>query len=293
MSDYFPEKRRALGKGIRSIIPEKTHELLAGESRLIPVDEIRPNPYQPRQTKADDNDPRFQELVASVKEKGILQPVVVRRRRDGYELVMGERRWRAARAAGLTAIPAIVRTADDREMLELALIENIQRNDLNPIEEALAYKDLAERFGLTHEEIARRVGKDRSTITNALRLLTLPFKVREALAQGQISPGHARALLSLNSRRTQVELCERVIQEGLSVRTLEKLCGEHKAGRTPATPREKDPHLAQLEERLQEVLGTRVAITPPAGEKRPGKIVIEFFSLEDLDRICRLIRRAD
>ncbi len=293
MNDYSTEKRRALGKGIRAIIPEKTQELLASESRPIPVDEIRPNPYQPRVTKEEDNDPRFQELVASVKEKGVLQPVVVRRRRDGYELVMGERRWRAARAAGLTTIPAIVRTVDDREMLEMALIENVQRTDLNPIDEALAYKNLTEQFGLTHEEIAHRVGKDRSTITNALRLLSLPFKVREALAQGLISSGHARALLTISSRRDQVELCERVIQEGLSVRTLERLCGERRGGTPTSARKEKDPHLQELEERLQELLGTKVCITPPAGEKRPGKIVVEFFSLDDLDRIYRLIRKAE
>ncbi|MEO0053954.1 MAG: ParB/RepB/Spo0J family partition protein, partial [candidate division WOR-3 bacterium] len=200
----------ALGKGLRAIIPEKTQEALATESRPIPIDEIRPNPYQPRITKEAENDPHFQELVASIREKGVLQPVVVRRRHDGYELVMGERRWRAARIAGLTSIPAIIRPVDDREMLEMALIENIQRSDLNPIDEALAYKALHEQFNLTHEEIARRVGKDRSTITNALRLLTLPYRVREALSLGQITPGPARALLTLTTRREQVDLCERV-----------------------------------------------------------------------------------
>ncbi|MGB9742778.1 MAG: ParB/RepB/Spo0J family partition protein [candidate division WOR-3 bacterium] len=283
--------RKALGRGLRAIIPEKTQETLATESRPIPIDEIRPNPYQPRITKEADDDPHFQELVASIREKGILQPVVVRRRHDGYELVMGERRWRAARAAGLTTIPAIIRTVDDREMLEMALIENIQRADLNPINEALAYKTLNEQFNLTHDEIARRVGKDRSTITNALRLLTLPYRVREALMFGQITPGHARALLALTSRREQVELCERVIAEGLSVRTLERLCGEHKPARTGKVRKttEKDVHLQELEQQLQEILGTRVIITPPA--KSPGRLTIEYFSNEDLDRICRIIRK--
>jgi ParB family chromosome partitioning protein len=283
--------RKALGKGLRAIIPEKTQETLAAESRPIPIEEIRPNPYQPRVTKETENDPHFQELVASIREKGVLQPVVVRRRHDGYELVMGERRWRAARAAGLTTIPAIVRSVDDREMLEMALIENIQRADLNPIDEALAYKALNEQFNLTHDEIARRVGKDRSTITNALRLLTLPYRVREALMLGQISPGHARALLTLASRREQVELCERVITEGLSVRALERLCGEHRTTKTGkiTKPVEKDVHLLELEQQLQEILGTRVIITPPT--KSPGRLTIEYFSIEDLDRICRLIKK--
>ncbi len=283
--------RKALGKGLRAIIPEKTQEALATESRPIPIDEIRPNPYQPRITKEAENDPHFQELVASIREKGVLQPVVVRRRHDGYELVMGERRWRAARLAGLTAIPAIIRPVDDREMLEMALIENIQRSDLNPIDEALAYKALHEQFNLTHEEIARRVGKDRSTITNALRLLTLPYRVREALSMGQITPGHARALLTLTSRREQVDLCERVIAEGISVRTLERLCSEGKIPTTKGESRktEKDIHLTEIEQRLQETLGTRVVITPPG--KSAGKITIMFHSSEDLTRICQLIRK--
>ncbi len=282
--------RKALGKGLRAIIPEKTQEVLSAESRPIPIEEIRPNPFQPRATKEPENSPNFQELVASIKEKGVLQPVVVRRRRDGYELVMGERRWRAAKAAGLHTIPAIVRTVDNAEMLEMALIENIQRENLNPVDEALAYKALAEQFHLTHEEIARRVGKDRSTVTNALRLLTLPFKVRDALAVGQISPGHARALLALSSRREQVEMCERAITDGLSVRALERLCGEKKGKtRTPKEQPQKDVHILELEQILQEFFGTKVLITPPG--KSPGRITIEFFSPEDLDRVYKLIRK--
>ncbi len=284
--------RKALGKGLRAIIPERTQEILTAEPRLVPVAEIRPNPFQPRLTKESENDLRFQELVTSIKEKGVLQPVVVRRRHDGYELVMGERRWRAAKAAGLETIPAIVRSVDDREMLEMALIENIQRQDLNPIDEALAYKTLAEKFNLTHDEIAQKVGKDRSTITNALRLLSLPFRVREALAAGQITSGHARALLALSSRREQVELCERVIAEGLSVRTLERLCSEKKpaTSKKSTTTTEKDVHLIALEQSLQEFLGTKVTIVPPS--KSPGKLTIEFFNLADLDRILQLIKKT-
>lgn len=290
MSDHAAEKRRALGKGIRAIIPERTQVSLAAEFRPIPVDEIRPNPFQPRDLKELEKDPRFLELVVSIKEKGVLQPVVVRRRRDGYELVAGERRWRAAKAAGLPTIPAVVREVEDREMLEEALVENLQREDLNPIEEALAYRKLTEEFHLTHEEVARRVGKDRSTVTNALRLLTLPFRVRDALATGRITAGHARALLSLTSRREQVELCERVINEGLSVRTLERLCGQDKKKR-PVLEGEKDVHIKELEEALQEIYQTRVQIFPAAGKKKPGRVVIEFFSEEDLNRIVKLLKR--
>jgi ParB family chromosome partitioning protein len=276
--------RQALGKGIRAIIPMETQETLATEARRLPVSEIRANPYQPRQQVEED----ISELVASVKEKGVLQPVIVRRRRDGYELVMGERRLRAAKLAGLETIPAVIRQVEDGQLLELALIENVQRTDLNPVDEALAYKRLNEEFGLTHEDIARRVGKDRSTVTNAVRLLSLPFKCRDALAARKINAGHARALLSLANRREQVELCERIVADGLSVRAVERMCGE----RRPAPkrgPKEKDIHLREVEEVLQQYLGTKVVITP-AGAK-PGRIAIDYFSAEDLTRLDRLIRR--
>ncbi len=284
--------RKALGKGIRAIIPEKTQEAMTTEFRPIPVAEIRPNPYQPRGFQEEDTKTAdFLELVASIKEKGVLQPVVVRRRRDGYELILGERRWRAAKTAGLTAIPAIVRAADEREMLEMALVENLMRQDLNPIEEALGYKNLVEQFGLTHEEIARRMGRDRSTITNALRLLTLPFKVRDALAAKRITPGHARALLTLSSRREQVEICERIIAQGLSVRATERLCGEKRVKKA-LEPKEKDVHIQELEQSLQELLGTKVVITMPKRTgTTPGKIVIDFFSIEDLNRLVKLIKK--
>lgn len=274
--------RKALGKGIRAIIPEETQEALAAEARPILLDEIRPNPFQPR-LHAEEN---LDELVLSIKEKGVLQPVLVRRRRDGYELVMGERRFCASRLAGLDRIPAVVRAVDDAEMLEMALVENLQRRDLNAIEEALGYKRMADEFHQSHEEIARRVGKDRSTVTNSMRLLSLPFKVRDAVAAGQLSAGHARALLAIESRRLQVELCERIIKDGLSVRAVERLCQpKEKKPRRPAA--EKDPHIRALEESLQEHLGTRVRITPRT--TGPGHVIIEYFSDEDLDRVARRI----
>jgi len=278
--------RKALGKGIRAIIPEDTQATLAVETRPLLVDEIRPNPFQPRQQVEENLD----ELVASIKANGVLQPVVVRRRRDGYELVMGERRLRAARLAGLETIPAMVRAADDAEMLELALVENLQRRNLNPVDEAMAYKRLADEFKLTHETIAQRVGKDRSTVTNALRLLLLPFKVRDLLAAGRISAGHARALLSLASRRVQVEIAERASRDGLSVRQVEKLCGQPVAVKKKPRP-EKDVHIRELEEQLQEHLGTRVTVSE--SRKDAGVIVVYYHSADDLDRLARKITGQD
>jgi len=270
--------RKALGKGIRAIIPEETQAAMAAEARPIRIDEIRPNPFQPR-TKAEEN---LDELVASIKTHGVLQPIMVRRRRDGYEVVMGERRLRASKLAGLEQVPAVIREVDELEMLEFALIENLQRQNLNPIDEAMGYKRLNEEFSQTHETIAEKVGKDRSTVTNALRLLTLPFKVRDVLAAGQISAGHARALLMSESRRVQVEVCERIVKEGLSVRQVEKLCGQPTTKERKPKP-EKDVHLREVEDDLTTYLGTRVVISP--GKGGAGEIVVRYFSDEDLDRV--------
>jgi len=276
--------RKALGKGIRAIIPEETQAAMAAEARPIRIDEIRPNPFQPR-TKAEEN---LEELVASIKAHGVLQPIMVRRRRDGYEVVMGERRLRASKLAGLEQVPAVIRTVDELEMLEFALIENLQRQNLNPIDEAMGYKRLNDEFNQTHEVIAERVGKDRSTVSNALRLLSLPFKVRDALAAGQITAGHARALLMSESRRVQVEVCERIAKEGLSVRQVEKLCGQPKT-KEPQKPKpEKDIHLSEVEEGLTGYLGTRVVINP--GKAGAGEIVVRYFSAEDLERVVEKMK---
>lgn len=272
--------RKALGKGLTAIIPQETQDALAAEARPIALAEIRPNPFQPRQAAEEGLD----ELVASIQESGVLQPVMVRRRRDGYELVMGERRFRAAQRAGLSQIPAVVRAVDDRQMLELALVENVQRRDLNPVDEATAYKRLHDEFKLTHEEIAVKVAKDRSTVTNTLRLLELPFKVREALAAGQLTAGHARALLAAPNRRMQVEICERIVKEGLSVRAVERLCqGPKPKPRRVAT--EQDVQVRALEESLQEYLGTRVRIG--ALRNGVGHVAIEYHSEDDLSQLVR------
>lgn len=278
--------RKALGKGIHAIIPEETQEALAAEARPIRLEEIRPNPFQPRSNAQED----LGEMVESIKANGVLQPVLVRRRRDGYELVMGERRFRAAGQAGLTEIPAVVRSIDDTEMLLLALVENLQRRNLNAMDEATAFQRLATEFDLTHEVIAQRVGKDRSTVSNAVRLLGLPFKVRDALSAGQISAGHARALLQLDNRRVQVELCERIVREGLSVRAAEKLCAGPGPRRRVRVAPEKDVHIRELEEKLQEALGTRVTIREPKKAGAAGELAVQYFSTDDLNRIAGRIR---
>jgi ParB family transcriptional regulator, chromosome partitioning protein len=276
--------RNALGKGIRAIIPEETQAAMAAEARPIRIDEIRPNPFQPR-SKVEE---KLDDLVASIKEHGVLQPIVVRRRRDGYEVVMGERRMRASKLAGLEQVPAVVRSVDDRDMLELALIENLQRENLNPIDEAMGFKRLNEEFSQTHEDIAKRVGKDRSSVSNALRLLTLPFKVRDTLAAGQITAGHARALLMSDSRKVQVDICERTVREGLSVRQVEKLCGQSKP-KEPFKPKaEKDVHVREVEEKLTGYLGTKVIINP--GKAGAGEIVVRYFSAQDLERVVEKMK---
>lgn len=287
--------KKVLGKGISALIPQTSEKpsVEPNEVNYLPINEILPNPYQPRENPEED----LTDLITSIKEKGILQPIIVRTRRQvssdqiTYELVVGERRLRAARAAGLTEIPAIVKEISETEMLEWALIENIQRADLNPIEEAHGYKRLVEDFGMTHEMIAEKVGKDRSTITNALRLLTLPESVQNYLRQGKITTGHARALLAIPERNKQELLCERIVSEGLSVRQLEEICYPQKKSRTKRAKTihpvaEKDIYIIDLEEKLQEYLRTRVRINKTL---QKGTVVIEFYSDDDLTRLVKLI----
>lgn len=287
--------KKALGKGIFALIPQaldKT-EVETDVMKRLPTADIKPNPYQPRKNPEQD----LTELVASIKEKGVLQPILVRTRKEvntdviNYELVVGERRLRAAIEAGLTEIPAIVKDITEIEMVEWSLIENIQRSDLNIIEQALAYKRLLEDFSMTHEMIAEKVGKDRSTITNALRLLTLPESIQNYLMNGKITSGHARALLALTNRKQQEEICERIIREGLSVRTVEQLCMpgikiRTRQGKLIKIAGQKDVHIVALEEQLQEHLRTKVRITKTA---QRGVVTIEFYSDDDLTRLVKLI----
>ncbi|MGQ9632364.1 MAG: ParB/RepB/Spo0J family partition protein [bacterium] len=273
--------KKALGRGLGALIP--TVEDVGEMVREIDVDAISPNPYQPRQ---DFDEAKMKELAKSIEEQGMILPILVRANGGGgYELVSGERRIRAAKIAGLKKVPCIVREIPDEKLLEVALIENIQREDLNPIEEAEAYRRLEKEFGLTHEEIAKRVGKDRSTITNALRLLRLPRDVRDRLADGSISPGHARALLGVDSAREQIRLCRSIIEQRLPVRAAERLVRRRKYGDNEVGGAEEDPQLREIEGRLREILGTRVRVRYRNGR---GKIEIEFYTEDEFNRILEM-----
>ncbi len=268
-------KRTALGTGLDALLPDR----LEGEFFLCPVEEIRPSPSQPRQ---DFPPEAIEELAESIREKGLIQPVILRQAADGgYELIAGERRWRAAQRAGLTEIPSILREADEEEVLELALVENLQRQDLNPVEEALAYRVLIEKMGLTQEELAARIGRSRAAVANTVRLLTLPERALAALRKGRISAGHARAILALDDERDRLGLLEEILKKGLSVRQAESLV---RKPRPRSAPRERDPDVKALEARLARRLGTRVVLQP-GRKKGTGRIAIEYRSLDDLDRI--------
>lgn len=276
--------RKALGRGIKALISQT--DVGADGVQQIPVDAIRPNPNQPR--RVFDEGP-LRELAESIREHGVLEPLIVRPVGSGYEIVVGERRWRACQLAGLPTVPAVVRELSEREAMELALVENLQREDLNPIEEAEAYRRLIEEFGLTQEEVALRVGKERSTVANRLRLLSLKGLARSALEKGLISAGHAKALLSVADDERRDRLARRIIEEGLSVRQAEELAREQPAPR-PRRPRaaaERDVHLAELEDELRRVLGTKVHVIQKGSV---GRIEIEFYGEEDMERILSLLR---
>jgi ParB family chromosome partitioning protein len=272
------KKERALGKGLDALIPPL--EKSEGHAFLCPIDAIFPHPDQPRRRF----DPqKMAELVQTVREKGVLSPVMVRSHGDGYQLISGERRWRAAKLAGLQQIPALVREVSDREGLELSLIENIQREDLTPMEEARAYQALLGLHGGTQEELAQRLGKDRSTIANALRLLKLPPEIQQALEAGRISAGHARCFLTLAPEHHR-RLLEQIETRDLSVRAAEVWI--RAIPKRPAARQRTDLFLDQLRDRLRASLATQVRIY---SGKRKGKIVIEYYGPGDLDRIVRLL----
>jgi len=290
-------RRSGLGKGLGALIPTDAGGAV-GEADLgayfheIPISAIEPNPNQPR-THFDEE--ALTELTASIREVGVLQPILVRPLEgDRYQLIAGERRWRAARRAGLDRIPAIVREGDDVQSVEHALVENLHRQDLSPLEEAAAFQQLIEDFGLTHDDVATRVGKSRTTVTNTLRLLQLPPAIQHLLADGRLTAGHARALLGTPDRAVQDALAKRAVQEQLSVRQVEELVRE--AVSAPAAervgvprPALRPPGLLELEELLSDYLHTRVKVS--MGTKH-GKVVIDFAPLEDLERIYRLVTEA-
>ena len=276
-------KRTALGKGLAALIPDLGQE----EPRSLlfcGIEEILPNRSQPRKHF---DETKLQELAESIKEKGILEPLVVRKVAQGYEIIVGERRWRAAQKAGLKEVPVLVKEVEDRDVLEISLIENLQRENLNPVEEAEGFKRLIDDFGLHPEDLGVRIGKDRTTIANTLRLLKLPPEILDHLIENRITAGHARAILSLETREKQRELCSLILQKGLSVREAEGLAKRlsKKQSRISSFERgraELAVQLSTLQDLLRKHLATKVKITPRG---KRGKIEIEYYSFEDLDRI--------
>ena len=301
---------KRLGRGLNSLVsdlvqgapaPVSAEEALAeapgtrGESlgggpveaTMLPVDELRPNPFQPRNNVSEHD---VISLAASIERKGLLQPIAVRRREDRYEIIAGERRWVAAKSLGINHVPAVIRDASDEEMLELALIENIQREDLNAIDRAMAYRQFCNRFGLKPEEVARRLGEDRTTVVNYLRLLDLPGGIRSMVADGRLSMGHARCLLGVAEETRGLELAESVVQNELSVRALEEIVRREKTrqGGPAATPEARDlgsAHLRDLERQFEQAIKTKVTLRE-GKRKGTGRITIEYYTLDDFDRIA-------
>ncbi len=262
--------RKALGRGLEALIPGEAERI-----ENIPVDEIFHSPYQPRMKFSEE---KLNELAQSIKEQGIIQPLLVRKSKKGFELVYGHRRFEAAKRAGFEIVPAVVKELSDRELLEIGLIENVQREDLNPVEEAQAYRRLNTEFGLTQEEIASRVGKNRSTITNIMRLLSLPDEVLTALSEGKITEGHARALLSFKDKFIIKREFKKILKEKKTVRAVE------------SRTKKVEPHIIHLQDELSTIFGTRVKIMKG---KKKGKIEIEFYSDEELERILEILKRSN
>lgn len=286
------EKRPALGKGLSALIPDAPEPRAAAVE--ADIDRLAPNNFQPR---AQVDDVRLQDLAQSIKANGVIQPIVVRALGDRFQIIAGERRWRAAKLAGLLRVPIVVRdvaAGEDKSLLQMALVENIQREDLNPIDEALAYRRLADEFALTQEDIAAAVGKDRTSVANYLRLLKLPDEVRTEVASGRLSMGHARALLSLGAEGDQRRIARDVIARSLSVRETESLVKTMveggSSGREPAPAAPVDVHTRAAEERLKMLFGTRVRIVR-AGTR--GRIEIDFVSEEELIRIFDQLTERD
>jgi ParB family chromosome partitioning protein len=297
MSSGSDNPRKALGRGLSALIPTNRSgaaaqmapqpaDTAAQGLLRIPIDEIEPNPMQPRTVFQPE---RLHELAQSIRENGIIQPLVVRRHGEKYQLVAGERRWRAAKLMGMSEIPAVVQDVAEDRLMEITLIENIQREDLNPIEVAHAFERLTKEFNLSHEQIAQRTGKDRTTITNILRLLRLPGDIQILLAEHRLSMGHARAILGLPTPELQLQVAERCVAEGMSVRQVERLVQRMSEPREPKQADEvaEDPNVKAAIAELERVLGTRVRIV--AKSEQRGRIEIEYYSQEDLARIYDVI----
>lgn len=280
-------ERRALGKGISALIPEREPEA-GGKVTVLKLDQIKPSTLQPRE---DFDAQALEELTHSIRQKGLIQPLVVRRKGDYYELIAGERRFRAAHALQLNEVPVVIREdVGDQEALEISLIENIQRQDLNPIEEARAYQYLMHKFQISQEQLGELLGKARTTVANAMRLLNLPAEIQEEIKKGRISFAHGRALLEISDVNRQRRLVQEVISQRLSVRELENLIKMYRPrrARLAMRPAQREPLLAVLEEELQHVLATKVRISR---RKKRGHIRIDFYSQEDLERIISTIKK--
>lgn len=287
-------KNNVLGRGISALISETApveepvNEVAAPEDpertvQYIDINDIKPNRNQPRK-KFDPES--ISELAASIQEHGIIQPLIVCKAEQGYELVAGERRWRAAREAALDKVPCLVREFTSEENALIAIIENMQREDLDPIEEAEGLEKMMREYGFTQEEVSRSVGKSRPYITNSLRLLKLPQDIREKISEGAISAGHARALLSVKTRALQEQICQKIIKDGMSVRETENLVRKGGKSRKAPARSKKDPDIVAVEEKLKEIYGTRVAITTNG---RKGAVEISYYGREDLNRIIELL----
>lgn len=270
--------KRGLGKGLGALFPEQH---LEKDIVSMELSSIRPNPFQPRE---DYSDTEISELVDSIKRKGVIQPIVVRKSGNFYEIVCGERRFRAARKAGIKRIPVVIKELQDREVLELALIENLRRKALNPIEEAKAYNRLIKEFGLTQSEIAKVVGKQRPTVTNIIRLLRLPHSIQSMILRNEITEGHARAILSLKDETSMLSIAQEIKKKGLSVRDVERLI--QKKVKIVKKTKKKDLFTREAERILRERLGTKCTIQKRG---KAGKIIIEFYSKEDLERIFDIL----
>lgn len=287
------QPKRALGRGLSALIPQSLPVPIAGELSgrgvvRLPIERIYRDGNQPRKTFDEE---KLRGLAESIRAQGLIQPVLVRKEGGSYRLIAGERRWRAAQLAGLHEVPAIVREASDGEALELALVENLQRADLNPIEEAEGYRRLIQEFSLTQEQVSQRVGKERSSVANALRLLGLPEEVKTLLGAGTLSMGHARALLGLSDSAQIISLASRIAKEKLSVRDAEEWVRRGRSGArngTRAREEKQNPHVRQVVEQLQQILGTKVRLIEKGGQ---GRLEIDFFSHQELDRLLALLRK--
>lgn len=281
-------ENRALGKGLLALIPDKIISDAKESVTYLKTIQIKENSLQPRMNFDSE---KLSDLIASVKKQGVLQPILVRKKNDGYEVIAGERRLRAAQALALDEVPVVIKSVTDQEALVLGLIENIQREELNAIEKAQAFQRLIDEFSFTQDSIAQSVGKDRTTVTNLLRLLKLPKEIQRCISSGTLSVGHGRALASIENPQLQKKTFDRTIKKEFSVRQLEHLvrqelsrAGHHKR---PSTSRQKDVYLAAMEEELQRALGTRVRIEQ---RQKRGRIIIEYYSPDDLERITKVIK---